>query len=106
MDRIMSKVRGGTGMVWNPPNHNQWIIQQHEALAKYVNKTPEMRDTGIFSQVRALMLQKNICIGSPISSEIDYDADWIVQYYSAGCVFWNKHQTEYYVMSGSGEVSF
>jgi len=106
MDAIISKVKGGTGMVWVPPDKDHWIIARHEALASYVGKPPEKRDTGIFSQVRKLALEKNIMIGSPIGPEQDYDADWIYQPYEGGDVFWNKHHTEYYIMSGSGEVAY
>jgi hypothetical protein len=106
MDAIMSKVKGGTGMVWVPPNKDQWIIWRHEAFGKATGTPIPKRDTGIFSIVRKLALEKNIMLGSPLGPEQDYDADWIYQPYEAGDVFWNKNQTEYYVMSGSGEVSY
>lgn len=103
---VIARVKGANTVTWVPPHKDTWIIGQHEALARYVGKAPEIRDSGIFGQVRRLELEQNIVIGSPLGPEQDYDADWIVQYYTGGAVFWKKTAPlEYYVMSGSGEVS-
>lgn len=106
MDRIISKVKGGTGNVWVPPNQNKWVIDTWEAFGRATNTPIPQRDTGIFNQWRALMLQKNIMLGSPYGPEEDYDANWRTQKFVAGTAFWNKTRTEYYFMCGSGEVAF
>lgn len=103
MKALMRAVNGGSTMAtWQPPTRDQWIIQRWEAFSTATGADLPKRDTGIFSFWRTLQLEQNIDMGSPVSGEVNYDATWIVQYFEAGAIFWNKTRYEVHAMTGGG----
>lgn len=103
MQQIMNAVNGGSNMsVWIPPNKDSFIIQQWEAFAKATSTPVFQRDRGIFSFWRDLILSKNVNMGSPITDEIVYDANWIVEYFEGGAIFWNRQRYEVHAITTGG----
>jgi hypothetical protein len=104
--QIMSMVNGGSGVsTWQPPSRDTWIIQRWEAYGTSANLPIPKRDTGIFNFWRGLQLNNNVDLGSPLAGEVNYDANWVVQYFEGGAIFWNKNQYEVHAITGGGPAS-
>jgi len=103
MQKIMNAVNGGSNMaVWIPPDKNRAIIDMWEAFARATNTPIYQRDRGIFKFWADLITNQNIYLGSPLTDEIVYDNNWIVEYFEAGSIWWNRTRYEVHAITGGG----
>lgn len=98
----------GGGNVFQPINPNDWIIRSWNRFFDALNSTGGVqtviprRDTGIFNQWKDLLVNKNVILGGVSTEEIYWGNDWIVQYFEAGQIWFNRTTGAYQIMTGAG----
>lgn len=103
MQAVINAVNGGNmANVFVPPKKDQYIIDSWEEFSRATGQPIPQRDRGIFTEWRNAILNNNVYIGSPTTDEIIWDANWIVERFTAGSIWWNRQHYEVHIITGGG----
>lgn len=103
---LLAARQGGITVTPFPPaDYNAWVIQRWEQFFHATNQPENIpaRETGIFKTWRTYLL-KYVDLGSPMTGEISFDAQWIVQYFTAGQIWHSKADGSQRVLSTQGKL--